>query len=294
MHTSKKTNTSTQESLYTSNSPSYEESLAVLNARMVELAKKLDDMNVSNARSQGEAGNLIRSIHSEMHAMSSTMLDKKTRGAWGEYQLKQLLSDYMGNSPRVVEYQYQLSNGRRVDAAIHIPQTYKILAVDSKFPLENYRLMMQAEADKSQVAYTQARQAFMRDVKGHIDKISRDYSQSQESIGDALMFVPSEAIYTEICSGDEDILNYALSSNVILTSPTTLIGVTSSIMRMTHEYEMRENMEHVLEDLRLLASEAERLEERANKLDMRQRQMSEEIHNVSVTAHKLAKQLKQF
>ncbi len=53
-------------------------------------------------------------------------------------------------------------------------------------------------------------------------------------------------------------------------------------MRMTHEYEMRENMEHVLEDLRLLASEAERLEERANKLDMRQRQMSEEIHIDSV------------
>ncbi len=294
-HTGKGLNGTSQDSLYTSpDTPKLEEDIAVLNARMVTLAQKLEDMNAREAKNQGEAGVLMRSIHSEMHTMTSTLLDKKTRGAWGEYQLKQLLSDYMGNSPRVVEYQYQLSNGKRVDAAIHIPQTYKILAVDSKFPLENYRLMMNAEGDTASVVYQQSRRSFMRDVKGHIDKISQDYSMSQESIGDALMFVPSEAIYTEICSSDEDLLNYALSSNVILTSPTTLIGMTSSILRMTHEYEMRENMERVLEDLRILSREAERLEERAQKLDMRQRQMGEEIHNITVTAHKLAQQLKQF
>ncbi len=292
MHTAKKSNTSSQESLYTSDEISLDEDLAVINARIMQLAQKLDDMNVNNARTQGEASTLIRSIHSEMHSMSSTMLDKKARGAWGEFQLKQLLSDYMGNSPRVVEYQYQLANGRRVDAAIHIPQSYKILAVDSKFPLENYREMISFESNKDQLSYKQARKEFMRDVKNHIDKISRDYASSQESIGDALMFVPSEAIYTEICSSEEDVLNYALSSNVILTSPTTLIGVTSAIMRMTHEYEMKNNMEQVLSDLRLVSQEAERLEERANKLELRQRQLSEEVHNVSVTAHKLAKQLK--
>ncbi len=292
----KKTNTSSQDSLYTTHpiDKSTEESLAVLNARIVALAQKLDEMNLKSAQAQGESNHLIRSIHTEMHQMSSTMLDKKTRGAWGEYQLKQLLSDYMGNSPQVVQYQYQLTNGKRVDAAIHIPRTYKILAVDSKFPLENYRLMMRAEADQSSFEYQQARRDFIRDVKGHIDKIAQDYAQSQESIGDALMFVPSEAIYAEICSGEEDILNYALSSNVILTSPTTLIAATSSIMRMTHEYEMRENLESVLEDLRYLSAEAERLEERANKLDMRHRQLGEEIHNVSITARKLAKQLKQL
>ncbi len=290
---SKKTYTSSQDSLYKSEEQT-NQALAVLNAQITSLNQKVEKMSLDTAKSQGQSDILMHSIHNNMQAMTSTLLDKKSRGAWGEFQLQQLLSDYLGNSPKIVEYQYKLINNSRVDAAIHMPDSYKILAIDSKFPLENYRLMMDAEANNAKNDYISARKEFIRNVKVHIDKISDSYARCEESIGDALMFVPSEAIYTEICSSEEDVLNYALSSNVILVSPTTLLGVVSTISRMTQEFEMQKNVDRTIEQIKCLSDEAERLLERAQKLESRQKQMDTEIHNVVVTASKLANKINEF
>ncbi len=268
-----------------------EEKLAILQSNLLSLNQKVDQYVTISSRKQGESDYLIRQINDEMLKMSYVMVDKRARGAWGEFQLKQLICDYLGNSSSVVEYQYVLSNGKRVDAAIHIPQSRKILAIDSKFPLENYRKMREYERDLGSIEYQTARKFFIRDVKCHIDKISQDYSISSESFGDAIMFIPSEAIYIEVCSCQEDILNYALGNQVILASPTTLVGAISTICRMTHEYEMRQNMESMIEELRLIGQEASRLEERAKKLEAHQNQLVQDIHNVSITAHKISQRI---
>src|SRR4029434_3169399 len=136
----------------------------------------------------GEFQEVSRGLSNAQQSLESVLGGAKTRGILGEVTLERLLEDSL--PPSQYSTQYRFSSGEAVDAVILL-RDKKLLAVDSKFPLDAFR-RIQTDGDE-------ARRAFVTAVKGHADSISRKYILPEENTLDlALMFVPSESVYYEL------------------------------------------------------------------------------------------------
>ena len=262
--------------------------IAVLQKSLDETNRRLELLARTTMKEQAQASEVTKDIQARVSAMNDVMVNKNSRGSWGEYQLEFLLSIYLGQSRAIFETQYPLSNGTIVDAAMHLPNTNKVLPLDSKFPLDSYSKILKANSLGDKQLESRMSSLFISDVKRHINDIRNKYVVAPEAVGQAVMFVPSEAIYTYICSSSTDLLDYALSNSVLICSPTTLIGVTSTVVSATKEFEQVQNMDEIIELMSRIGQDAIRLEDRANKLSLRERQLAEEIEKVAISSRKLA------
>ena len=178
-----------------------------------------------------EAQKKIETLSSNVVSLQDILTDKKSRGIFGEVQLYQILSSVFGEkNDKLYQKQYKLSNGTVVDSIIFTPEPLGNIAVDSKFPLENYRKMYSNEL--SQFEKESAKKDFANDLKKHIDAISSKYIIKNETSEQAIMFLPAEAIFAEINAYHTDIIEYAYKKNVRIASPTTLISVLTVIQVM--------------------------------------------------------------
>ena len=132
------------------------------------------------------------------------MTNTKRRGNWGEYQLDYLLGTYLGENDSIYSTQYTLPNGKIADVALHLPGTKQVLCIDSKFPMENF--MRMDDDPESRDYYLRL---FMQNIKKHIDDISNKYINAYTA-PQALMFIPSEAIYQFVCGNCDSLFSYAL------------------------------------------------------------------------------------
>lgn len=105
----------------------------------------------------------VEDISQRVIALNDIMVNKKARGNWGEYQLNNLLSVYAGDNQNIFETQYSLKNGSIGDVALHIPDTKKVMIIDSKFPLENYQ--NQCKEDISDIEKNKYQASFKGDIK---------------------------------------------------------------------------------------------------------------------------------
>lgn len=219
-------------------------------------------------------------VENNIRSMNQIMSNAKTRGNWGEYQLDMLLKIYAGQNPSVYSMQYTLSNGRIADAVLHMPQDKRVLCIDSKFPMENYLNMVN---DNNEVYLRQ----FKANVKKHIDDIANKYINSQ-TVDQAIMFIPSEAIYQFICSECIETLNYALSKHVMMTSPTTLVGIVYTLISSTKDFYRASNIQDIERNIILLKDDMERLVTRSRKAEKSLESLVEQFHQVSISASKIA------
>lgn len=216
-------------------------------------------------------------MQNSIQRMNQVMTNTKARGNWGEYQLDMLLDIYVSENQEIYETQYTLSNGRIADVILHLPNTEKVLCIDSKFPMENY-------VRKEEVA-------FQRNVKKHIDDISNKYIISHETINQALLFVPSEAIYQYICAECDDLLNYALKRHVLFTSPTTLVGILYTLISSTKDFYRASHIEEIEKNILCLQEDIDRLVERSEKAEKSLAALSNHFHQVSISAKKVSQRL---
>ncbi|MDF1544096.1 MAG: DNA recombination protein RmuC [bacterium] len=167
----------------------------------------------------------IESIGSNIQSLSELLKPPKVRGGLGEMLLEHILAQVL--PIKLYERQYRFSNGKTVDAVIRVGEM--ILPVDSKFPLESYQRVL-ASGEEEKAAQTE----FKRTMKKHIDDISEKYIQPEEGTTQfALMYIPAEAIYARFVSDpDYDGLSYALSKQVIPTSPGHLYGFLVSVIEL--------------------------------------------------------------
>ena len=175
-----------------------------------------------------EAQKKIEALSSNVVSLQDVLTDKKSRGIFGEVQLYQILASVFGEkNDKLYQKQYKLSNGTIVDSIIFTPEPLGNIAVDSKFPLENYRKMYNNELN--QIERESARKDFVNDLKKHIDAISSKYIIKNETSEQAVLFLPAEAIFAEINAYHTDIIEYANKKNVRIASPTTLISALTVI-----------------------------------------------------------------
>lgn len=234
-----------------------------------------------------EAQKKIDSLSIEIVSLQDVLTDKKTRGTFGEVQLNQILQSIFGEKNDQI-YQTQYNFGSvRADAVLFAPEPLGTIAIDSKFPLENYRKMI--DTNNSEMERNIASKQFVNDCKIHIDAIASKYIIPTITSDQALMFVPAEAVFATINAYHQEIIDYAQRKRVWIVSPTTLMSTLTTIQTILINLEREKYAAIIQEQLRSLGVEFERYSERWDKLSNRLEGVNKDIKDLHITSNKITK-----
>ena len=235
-----------------------------------------------------EAQKKIDNLSTDILSLESVLTDKKTRGIFGEVNLNNILANVFGDkNDKLYKIQYTLPNETVADSVIFAPDPMGIIAIDSKFPLENYRIMVDkniSEAERSLAA-----KQFKNDVKKHIDAISSKYIIPNVTGDSAMMFIPAEAIFAEINAYHTDLIDYAYKRRVWLVSPTTLISTLTMILMVMQNMERDKYANIIHEELNKLGLEFTRFKDRFDKLSRSIQTVNKDVENFQITTDKIKK-----
>ena len=235
-----------------------------------------------------EAQKKIDGLGSEIVSLESILTDKKSRGIFGEVNLYHILSSIFGEkNDKIYQTQFTLSNETIADAIVFGPEPLGTICIDSKFPLENYRRLV--EKGITEKERDERSKAFESDVKKHIDAISSKYIIAGETSDQAIMFLPAEAIFAEINAYHTNLIKYAASKKVWLTSPTTLMSLLTIIQSVLMGLERDKYTSIIHEELNKLGIEFGRYRERWDKLSRSIQTVSNDVENIHKTTEKITK-----
>lgn len=233
-----------------------------------------------------EAQKKIDSLSTNIVSLQDVLTDKKSRGIFGEVQLNHILSVVFGEkNVKVYEIQKKLGNSMIADAVLHIPDPVGMVCIDSKFPLENYRRMI--DPNIPEVERKQYIRDFKANVKTHINDISSKYIIQGQTADHAIMFIPAEAIFAEINAYHPDLLDYAGEKKVWITSPTTLMSVLSTVQVVLRNMEREKYAGIIHEELNKLGKEFKLYKERWESLAKNIKRVSEDVDKINITSNKI-------
>ena len=246
-------------------------------------------MNVIERLSKiDEAQKKIETLSTDIVSLQSILTDKKTRGIFGEVNLKHILSNVFGEkNDSIYRLQHTLSTGVIADSVVFAPEPLGTIAIDSKFPLEHYQLM--TDKKLSPELRENYEKMFRQDMKKHIDAIANKYIIPGETTDQAILFLPAEAIFAEVNAYHPDIINYAYRKKVWITSPTTLISTLTVIEMIIKNMERDKYTSIIHEELNKLGLEFARYKERWDKLARSIQTVNKDVENVSITTDKITK-----
>jgi DNA recombination protein RmuC len=202
--------------------------------------------------------------------------------------LKHILSNVFGEkNDAIYIMQYSFDNNTIADAVLFAPSPLGTIAIDSKFPLEHYQLMV--DKSLSQMERDLNEKEFKIDVKKHIDAIASKYIIPSVTSDQAIMFLPAEAIFAEINAYHQDIIDYANKKRVWITSPTTLMSTLTVIQVVLKNMERDKYASIIQDELTKLSVEFSRYRDRWDKLSKSIQTVSKDVENVHVTTEKITK-----
>ena len=237
-----------------------------------------------------EAQRKIDGLTGSVLSLQELLGDKRARGAFGEVQLEALVRNVLPTS--AFEMQATLSNGTRADCVLRLPPPTGLVAVDSKFPLENYHRMFDPETNE--VDYTLAQKQFKADVKRHVDAISSKYIIAGETSDGAVMFIPAEAVFAEIHAHHAEVVEYANAKRVWIVSPTTLMAVLNTARAVLKDVETRNQIHVIKDELVKLSHDFARFDDRMRKLADHVRQAHEDAQQVQISSKKISQRFAQI
>ena len=257
--------------------------LLALSQQFQTLASELHILSKGNFK--------INEMATSINEMQRVMINKKSRGNWGEYQLEWLLESYLGNSSSIYERQYLLDNGMIADIAFHLPGCQEVLILDSKFPMENYMNIMNYEGQK--VFEDKYKQLFKTNIKKHIHDISKKYINEQTAQV-AILFIPSEAIYTYLLSEFPDLIDEAFKHHVMMASPTTLSGILFSLIHSYKQFYRSQNIQTIEKELALLLDDLKRLTQRAENAKKHAQQTTQDMEELEISLKKVSNRIQKI
>jgi DNA recombination protein RmuC len=229
-----------------------------------------------------EAQKKITELSGNVTSLQAILSDKKSRGAFGEIQLQNLLQNMLPSSQFALQHTF--SNGKRVDCLLLLPEPTGNIAIDAKFPLENYRKIQNAGNDTDKkTAETQ----FRIDIKKHIQDIAEKYIIENETSDGAILFIPAEAIFAEIHANYEDLIEFAHQKRVWLTSPTTMMAILTTARAVLKDAATRQQIHIIQEHLIALGKDFGRFQERMDNLSKHISQAHKDVEEVHVSSQKL-------
>ena len=231
----------------------------------------------------------ITKLSGDVLSLQDILSNKQTRGAFGEIQLNDIVSKALPSDSYTL--QATLSNARRADCLIHLPNPPGPIVIDSKFPLEPYEALRNAKTDwELNEAARQLRTA----VKKHIKDISEKYIIEGETADGALMFLPSEAVYAELHANFSELVREGFTARVWIVSPTTCMATLNTMRAILKDARMREQAGAIRRELGLLYQDVDRLGTRVENLDRHFAQAAKDITEIKISADKAGKRARRL
>jgi len=226
----------------------------------------------------------IAKLSENVVSLQDILTDKRARGAFGEVQLHQLVRQVLPES--AYSLQATLSNGKRADCLLTLPEPVGHMAIDAKFPLENYQRFTNPDAHETE--RKQALASFKQDVKKHIEDIAGRYIIPGETADGAIMFLPAEAIFAELHAHHPGLIEFAQKRQVWIASPTTMMAILTTMAAVLKDAETKRQVHIIQEHLQGLASDFGRFGNRFDNLARHIRQASEDTQQIHTSAKKIS------
>ena len=277
--------------------------LALMEQRLAQVQQQLsENMHGSARRTAQSLGDLqqrlatidkaqenITKLSGDVLSLQDILSNKQTRGAFGEIQLHDIVIKALPQDSFTM--QATLSNGRRADCIIHLPNPPGPIAIDSKFPLEAYEAMRRAstEADLAEAA-----RQFRTALRKHIKDISEKYIIEGETADGALMFLPSEAVYAEIHANFPDLVRESFAARVWIVSPTTCMATLNTMRAILKDARMRAQAGSIRRELGLLYQDVDRLCTRVENLDRHFGQAAKDLSEIKISSEKAGRRARRL
>jgi DNA recombination protein RmuC len=237
-----------------------------------------------------EAQKKIDGLTTNVVSLQELLGDKRSRGAFGEVQLEGLVRNVLPVNSFAMQHTFE--NGTRADCALFLPEPTGTVAVDSKFPLENYHRMFDKKLTDAEKLL--AEKQFKLDVKKHVDDIASKYIISNVTSDGAVMFIPAEAVFAELHAHHADVIEYAMNKRVWVVSPTTLMAVLNTARAVLKDVETRKQVHVIKEALGKLSKDFGRFDVRMKKLADNIRQAHENAQDVHISSQKITQRFAQI
>ena len=277
--------------------------LTLMEQRLAQVQQQLsENMHGSARRTAQSLGDLqqrlatidkaqenITKLSGDVLSLQDILSNKQTRGAFGEIQLHDIVIKALPQDSFTM--QATLSNGRRADCIIHLPNPPGPIAIDSKFPLEAYEAMRRAstEADLAEAA-----RQFRTALRKHIKDISEKYIIEGETADGALMFLPSEAVYAEIHANFPDLVRESFAARVWIVSPTTCMATLNTMRAILKDARMRAQAGSIRRELGLLYQDVDRLGTRVENLDRHFGQAAKDLSEIKISSEKAGRRARRL
>ena len=246
-----------------------------------ELHQRLETIDKAQANIEKLSGNVL--------SLQDILSNKQTRGAFGEIQLNDIVQKALPADAFTM--QATLSNGKRADCLIHLPNPPGPIVIDSKFPLEAYEALRRAEGPQAQA---EAARQMRTSVRAHLRAIAERYVIEGETADGALMFLPSEAVYAELHANFPELVREGFGLRVWIVSPTTCMATLNTMRAVLKDARMREQAGAIRKELSLLAADVDRLGTRVENLDRHFGQAARDLEDIKISADKAGRRARRL
>jgi len=243
---------------------------------MGDLKERLAAINAAQSK--------ITQLSEQVVSLQDVLTNKQARGGFGETQLEDLIRTTL--PPSAYDFQVQMGNGKMVDCLLRLPNPPGSIAVDSKFPFESFNLIRNTPDGEDR---KKARKAFGRDVLKHVHDIQEKYIIPGETSDSALMFLPSEAVYAELHSELQDVIEKSHRARVYIVSPTTLMALLNTIRAVLKDAQMKEAASLIQLEVQKMSDDVERLDDRVGKLQRHFDHANEDVRQIRVSCDKITR-----
>ncbi len=277
-----------------------------IDTKLIEINKKVDEKLAEGFKTTGEtmaqvrerlqaidaAQKNIEELSKDVVSLRGVLEGNQSRGQYGEYQLSMVLHNVFGDTTGCYQEQYTMKKVKdgddvRADAVVFMPEPNKMICVDSKFPFQDYQRIFETDNSEEKERLTKE---FGNAVKKHITVIKDKYIVEGKTAPEALMFIPNDGVFAFIHQNLEDVVEYARSKKVILTSPSTLPAILVTINMVRIEVERSKNAEEINRHLQRLAKDFEMFgrewDKFSNALEQTGRRREELDHRVGRITNK--------
>ncbi len=231
-----------------------------------------------------DARQSLAALSSEVVTLHGVLSDKQARGAFGQSRMENIICDAL--PPTAYSFQATLSNGRRPDCLVRLPNSPSPLAIDAKFPLEAFEALRTAATPE---AVKSATQAVRESVGGHIDDIAEKYLLPGETQETALMFVPSESIYAELHERFPDVVQRSHRARVFIVGPNVLMLAVATVQAVIKDAKMRDQTNIIQRELGTLLADVSRLVDEAAALNRHFDLAGKALEKMTGSADKVAR-----
>ncbi len=236
-----------------------------------------------------EAQKKITELSQHVVSLQDILVDKKARGAFGEVQLNSLIANVMPQSN--YSLQYTLSNQKRADCILFLPEPTGNLVIDAKFPLETYQKLHNNNESINRKALEQQ---FRQDLQKHIKDIAEKYIIPNETADGAIMFIPAESIFSEIHANYPDIISLSQKMKVWIVSPSTLMAVLTTARAVIKDDATKKQIHIIQKHLKSLADDFKRFEIRMDKLNKHIDLAHQDVNEVNTSAKKISQKFQKI